>query len=179
MARLKEHYEEIVRPALMKDFGYENIHMVPKLEKIVVNMGLGRILREKKILEGASNDLSSITGQKPLVTLAKKSIAGFKLRENMPVGLKVTLRKNIMYEFLDRLVNIAMPRIRDFNGLSPKSFDGRGNFAMGIKEHYVFPEIRYDYVEDVLGMDICIVTSAKTPAESKGLLEKFNFPFHS
>ena len=175
-ARLKEQYEKVILPALVKERAYKNVHQAPKLEKIVVNMGIGR-LRDKKIEEAAADELAAITGQKPIITKAKKSIAGFKLREGMNVGLKVTLRKIRMYEFLDRLITIAMPRILDFRGISSKSFDGNGNFSLGIKEHYIFPEINYDRVDHILGMDIVIVTDAKTDEEAKLLLQKFGIPF--
>lgn len=176
-ARLKERYEKEIRPELMKELGYSNVFAVPKIEKIVVNMGLGRLLREKKILDSAASELAAVTGQKPVVTKARRSVAGFKIRAGMSMGLKVTLRSRMMYEFLDRLITIAMPRIRDFRGISPKSFDGNGNFAMGIKEHYIFPEINYDKVEHLLGMDVVITTSAATDDEARALLAKFGIPF--
>ena len=176
-ARLKEAYLKEVIPALTKEFGYTNPMAVPKIEKISLNVGMGEATQNAKLIEGAVAELTAISGQKPVVTKARKSIAAFKLRENMPIGAKVTLRKTRMYEFLDRLVTIALPRIRDFRGLSPKSFDGRGNFAMGIKEHLVFPEIDYDKVESVLGMDIIVCTTAKTDDEARALLRAFNFPF--
>jgi large subunit ribosomal protein L5 len=179
MTRLQEHYEKNVRPALMKEFGYKNPMEVPKLEKIVVNMGVGEAVQDSKKVDAAAKDLTAITGQKPVITRAKKSIATFKLRENMPIGAKVTLRRQRMYEFLDRLVNIALPRVRDFRGLSGKSFDGRGNYALGLKEQLVFPEINYDQVDAVRGMDVIIVTTAKTDAEAKALLRGFQFPFIS
>jgi large subunit ribosomal protein L5 len=179
MTRLQDHYEKTVRPALMKEFGYKNPMEVPKLEKIVVNMGVGEAVQDSKKVDAAAKDLTAITGQKPVITRAKKSIATFKLRENMPIGAKVTLRRQRMYEFLDRLVNIALPRVRDFRGLSGKSFDGRGNYALGLKEQLVFPEINYDQVDAVRGMDVIIVTTAKTDAEAKALLRGFQFPFIS
>jgi large subunit ribosomal protein L5 len=179
MARLKQQYYETIQAELIKQFSYENIMQVPRLEKIVINMGVGEAALDHKKLDGAVANLELIAGQKVVVTKAKKSIAGFKLREEMPVGVKVTLRKARMYEFLDRLVNIAMPRIKDFRGISPKSFDGRGNFAMGVKEQMIFPEIDYDKVDKVRGMDIIIVTSAKTNEEAKALLSGFNVPFTS
>jgi large subunit ribosomal protein L5 len=179
MTRLHDHYEKNVRPALMKEFGYKNPMEVPKLEKIVVNMGVGEAVQDSKKVDAAAKDLTAITGQKPVITRAKKSIATFKLRENMPIGAKVTLRRQRMYEFLDRLVNIALPRVRDFRGLSGKSFDGRGNYALGLKEQLVFPEINYDQVDAVRGMDVIIVTTAKTDAEAKALLRGFQFPFIS
>ena len=179
MTRLKEHYEKVVRPALMKEFGYQNPMQVPRLEKIVVNMGVGEAVQDGKKVDAAVKDLTAIAGQKPVVTRAKKSIATFKVRENMPIGCKVTLRRGRMYEFLDRLVNIALPRVRDFRGLSVKSFDGRGNYALGLKEQLVFPEINYDEVDAVRGMDVVIVTTAKTDAEAKALLRGFQMPFIS
>lgn len=179
MARLKEQYYKTVQPELIKQFSYGNIMQVPRIEKIVINMGIGEAALDNKKLDAAVDNLESIAGQKVVITRAKKSIAGFKLREGMAVGAKVTLRKDRMYEFLDRLVNIAMPRIKDFRGISPKSFDGRGNFAMGVKEQMIFPEIDYDKVDKVRGMDIIIVTSAKTNEEAKALLAGFNVPFTS
>lgn len=176
-ARLKKQYETEIRPALMKERGYRNVHEVPKLQKIVVNMGLGRIAREKKVMDSAMEELAAITGQKPVVTRARKSVAGFKLREGMQIGFMVTLRGPRMYEFLDRFITIAMPRIRDFRGLSRKSFDGEGNFSMGIKEHYIFPEVNYDKVDHILGMNVTMVTTAKTDEDGRCLLEKFNMPF--
>ncbi len=175
--RLQDHYEKVVKPALMKEFGYTNIMQVPKLEKIVINMGVGEGTQDGKKVDAAANDLAVISGQKAVVTHAKKSIATFKLRENLPIGCKVTLRRQRMYEFLDRLINIALPRVRDFRGVSPKSFDGRGNYALGLKEQLVFPEINYDQVDAVRGMDIIIVTTAKTDAEAKALLRGFQMPF--
>ncbi|AIL12582.1 50S ribosomal protein L5 [Candidatus Paracaedimonas acanthamoebae] len=177
MVRLREHYEKVVRAELVKQFNYTNPMEVPKIEKIVLNMGVGEAAQDKKKIEIAVSELTAIAGQKPVTTKAKKSIAGFKVREGVPLGAKVTLRQARMYEFLDRLVNIAMPRIRDFRGISKKCFDGRGNFAMGIKEHIVFPEIDYDKVEKVRGLDIIIVTTARTDAEALALLSGFNFPF--
>jgi large subunit ribosomal protein L5 len=177
MARLKEHYEKTVKPELLKEFGYKNAMMVPKLEKIVLNMGAGDAINDRKILDAAVKELTAIAGQKCLTTKAKKSIAAFKLREGMGIGAKVTLRGARMYEFLDRLVNIAMPRIRDFRGISPKSFDGKGNYAMGIREHIIFPEIDYDRVEKIRGLDIVFVTTARTDNEALALLKGFNMPF--
>jgi len=177
MTRLKEHYENVVRPALMKEFGYENALETPRLEKIVVNMGVGEATQDVKKVDAAAKELAQITGQKAVVTRAKKSIATFKLRENLPIGCKVTLRRDRMYEFLDRLINIALPRVRDFRGVSGKSFDGRGNFALGLKEQLVFPEINYDQVDAVRGMDIIIVTTARTDKEAKALLAGFSMPF--
>jgi large subunit ribosomal protein L5 len=175
--RLRAHYVEKVRPALKEEFGYRNDMQIPRLEKIVLNMGVGEAVSDSKKIRAAEADLAAIAGQKPVVTRAKNSIAGFKLREGMPIGVKVTLRRDRMYEFLDRLITIAMPRIRDFRGVSAKSFDGRGNYALGLKEHIVFPEINFDKIEQVWGMDIAIVTSARTDAEAKALLRHFNMPF--
>jgi large subunit ribosomal protein L5 len=175
--RLRSKFEKEIAPALMKELDLKNAMAVPRLHKIVVNMGVGEATQNAKILDPAVNELGQITGQKPVVTRAKKSIATFKLRENMPIGCKVTLRRQRMYEFLDRLVNIALPRVRDFRGVSAKSFDGRGNYALGLKEQLVFPEIDYDQVDSVRGMDIVIVTTAKTDAEAKALLRGFDMPF--
>ena len=177
LPRLRKHYDEVVRPALIAEFGYKNPLEVPVIEKIVLNMGVGDAVNDTKKVTTAAADLALIAGQKPVITRARKAISSFKVRENMPIGAKVTLRSIRMYEFLDRLVTVALPRIRDFRGLSPKSFDGRGNFAMGIKEHLVFPEIDYDKVESVLGMDIIVCTTAKTDDEARALLRAFNFPF--
>jgi large subunit ribosomal protein L5 len=177
MTRLQEHYEKTVRPALMKEFGYGNALEAPRLDKIVINMGVGEAVQDSKKVDAAAAELAVIAGQKPVVTRSKKSIATFKLRENMPIGCKVTLRRERMYEFLDRLVNIALPRVRDFRGVSGKSFDGRGNYALGLKEQLVFPEVDYDQVDTVRGMDIVIVTTAKTDAEAKALLRHFDMPF--
>jgi large subunit ribosomal protein L5 len=177
MTRLKDHYDKVVKPSLMKEFGYENSLQVPRLDKIVINMGVGEAVQDVKKVDAAVRELTAISGQKPVVTHAKKSIATFKLRENQPIGCKVTLRRQRMYEFLDRLVNIALPRVRDFRGVSPKSFDGRGNYALGLKEQLVFPEINYDQVEATRGMDIIIVTTAKTDKEAKALLAGFQMPF--
>jgi len=175
--RLKTHYHEVVRPKLIEEFGYKNPLEVPVIEKIVLNMGVGEAVNDTKRVTLAAADLALIAGQKPVVTRARKAIATFKVRENMPIGAKVTLRKTRMYEFLDRLVTIALPRVRDFRGLNPKSFDGRGNYAMGIKEHIVFPEIDYDKAESILGMDIIVCTTAKSDNEARALLRAFNFPF--
>jgi large subunit ribosomal protein L5 len=177
MTRLREHYDTVVRPSLMKEFGYSNMLEVPRLEKIVVNMGVGEAVQDVKKVDAAARELAAITGQKPVITKAKKSIATFKLRENLPIGCKVTLRKQRMYEFLDRLINIALPRVRDFRGVSAKSFDGRGNYALGLKEQLVFPEINYDQVDATRGMDIIIVTTARTDKEAKALLAGFQMPF--
>ncbi|MCW5738277.1 MAG: 50S ribosomal protein L5 [Enhydrobacter sp.] len=176
-ARLQEHYTKTIREALTKEFSYQNPLEVPKLDKIVINMGVGEAVNDRKAVDGAVADLTAITGQKPVVTKSRISIATFKLREGMSIGAKVTLRRDRMYEFVDRLVNIALPRVRDFRGLNGKSFDGRGNFAMGLKEQIVFPEIEYDKVDMVRGMDIIICTTAKTDAEAKALLRAFDFPF--
>jgi large subunit ribosomal protein L5 len=175
--RLQDLYQNTIRPALMKEFGYDNAMSVPRLDKIVVNIGVGEGTQDAKKVDAAAKDLATITGQKAVITKAKKSIATFKLRENMPVGAKVTLRRARMYEFLDRLVNVALPRVRDFRGVSGKSFDGRGNFALGLKEQLVFPEINYDNVDAVRGMDIVICTTALTDAEAKALLRGFDVPF--
>jgi large subunit ribosomal protein L5 len=175
--RLKEHYDKVVRPSLMKEFGYGNLFAVPRLDKIVINMGVGEAVQDTKKVDAAAKELAVIAGQRPVITHAKKSIATYKVRENMPLGCKVTLRKDRMYEFLDRLVNIALPRVRDFRGISSKSFDGHGNYALGLKEQLVFPEIDYDQVTDVRGMDIIIVTTARTDAEAKSLLKGFDMPF--
>ncbi|MBI1362364.1 MAG: 50S ribosomal protein L5 [Proteobacteria bacterium] len=175
--RFKEFYRDQVRKQMQDQFKYENVMQMPKLEKIVVNMGVGKAPDDKKILEGAVSDMTLITGQRPIVTRAKKSIAAFKLREGMPVGCKVTLRGNHMYEFLDRLITIALPRVRDFEGVSDKSFDGSGNYAMGIKEQLIFPEIDYDKTDTIRGMDIIICTTAKTNDEARALLAAFGMPF--
>ena len=177
--RLEDHYLTAVRPALMEKFGYSNNLAVPKIEKVVVNMGVGEAVRDSKKIEHATRDLAAITGQKPVVTRAKNANAAFKLREGMAIGCKVTLRRAQMYEFLDRLVNVALPRVRDFRGLNPKSFDGRGNYSMGLKEQIVFQEVDYDKVESVRGMDIIVVTSAKTDDEARELLRNLQFPFTS
>lgn len=176
-ARLQERYEKEVVPALMEKFGYKNIMEVPKLEKIVVNMGVGEAKDNAKVLESAVGDMQLISGQKPVITRAKKSIANFKIRENMPIGCKVTLRKLKMYEFADKLMNVALPRVRDFRGVSDKSFDGRGNYSLGIKEQLIFPEVEYDKIDKVRGMDIIFVTSAKTDEEARELLRFLGMPF--
>src|SRR5450631_1690374 len=175
--RLKKHYEEVVRPKLIEQFGYKNKFEVPGIEKIVLNMGVGEAVNDTKKVTLAAADLGLIAGQKAVVTHALKAIATFKVRENMPIGAKVTLRKTRMYEFLDRLITIALPRVRDFRGLNPKSFDGHGNYAMGIKEHIVFPEIDYDKTESILGLDVIVCTTAKSDDEARALLRAFNFPF--
>ena len=172
-----QDYKNIISQEMLKHFNYKNLYEVPKLKKIVLNMGIGEAKDDSKILEKAQQELSLIAGQKAVKTVAKKAIAGFKIRKTMPLGVSVTLRNKIMYEFLDRLINIAMPRIRDFTGLNPKSFDGNGNFAMGIKEQIIFPEINYDKIEKVRGLDEIICTSAKTNLEALELLKKFNMPF--
>jgi large subunit ribosomal protein L5 len=177
--RLKQEYNDVIKEALVKEFGYANTMQVPRLDKVVLNMGVGEGINDSKKVTAAAADLGLIAGQKPVITKARKSIATFKLREGMPIGAKVTLRKNRMYEFVDRLVNIALPRVRDFRGLNPKSFDGRGNYTLGLKEHIIFPEIDYDKVEDVLGMDIIVCTTARTDDEARALLRGLNFPFRS
>jgi large subunit ribosomal protein L5 len=175
--RLQAHYASTIRADLQKQFSYKNTMEVPKLEKIVINMGLGEAVDDSKVIDAAANELSLISGQKPVITKSRKSIAGFKLRENLAIGAKVTLRKQRMYEFLDRLITTAMPRIRDFRGVSGKSFDGRGNYTMGLKEQIIFPEINYDKVDKIRGMDISFITTAKTDEEAKALLAGFQFPF--
>ena len=177
MSRLKEKYQNEIVDALMKKFGYKNIMEVPKLDKVVINMGVGEAKENAKILDTAVKDLETITGQKAVVTRAKNSVANFKLREGQPIGCKVTLRGERMYEFLDRLVNLALPRVRDFRGVNPNAFDGRGNYALGIKEQIIFPEIEYDKVDKVRGMDIIFVTTANTDEEARELLAQFNMPF--
>ena len=177
--RLRKHYDEVVRKALSEEFGYKNPMEVPKLEKIVINMGVGEATADRKKVDNAAADLALIAGQKPLMTKSTKSIATFKVREGMALGTKVTLRGDRMYEFLDRFVTVALPRVKDFRGLNPKSFDGRGNFACGLKEHIVFPEIDYDKVDQVWGLDVIVVTSASTDDEARELLRGFNFPFRS
>jgi len=179
MAKFKEHYQQNVIPALMKRFNYRNVMEVPRLEKIVVNMGLGEAIQNIKILDSAALEMSGITGQKPVITKAKKSIAQFKLRKGLPIGCMVTLRKERMYEFFNRLVNTALPRVRDFKGISGKSFDGRGNYALGIREQLIFPEIHYDKIDKIKGMNIVIVTTAKTDEEGKELLRLLGMPFRN
>ena len=179
MARLKQEYVEKIRPALLKELSLENIHEVPKLDKIVLNMGVGEAVADTRKAQNAAGDMEKIAGQKPVITRAKTSIAQFKVRGNMPLGVKVTLRGERMYEFLDRLITIALPRVRDFRGVSGTSFDGRGNYAMGIKEQLIFPEIEYDKIDEIRGMDIVICTTAKTDSEAKALLKAFNMPFNS
>ena len=177
MSRLKEQYTNEIMEAMMKKFGYKNIMQVPKLEKIVINMGVGEAKENKKLLDAAVADMETISGQKAIVTKARKSVANFKLREGMPIGCKVTLRGERMYEFADRLINLALPRVRDFRGVSQNSFDGRGNYALGIKEQLIFPEIEYDKVDKVRGMDVIFVTTANTDEEARELLAQFNMPF--
>ena len=177
MSRLKEMYSAEIMDAMTKKFGYKNVMQIPKLEKIVINMGVGEARENAKVLDAAVKDLETISGQKAVVTRAKKSVANFKLREGMPIGCKVTLRGEKMYEFTDRLVNLALPRVRDFRGVNPNAFDGRGNYALGIKEQLIFPEIEYDKVDKVRGMDIIFVTTAKTDEEARELLTLFNMPF--
>ena len=177
MARLKEFYKETVIPKLTKDLGVKNAMQVPKLVKITVNMGVGEAVADRKVMDAAVADLTKITGQKPVLCMSKKSIASFKVRENLAIGTKVTLRGERMYEFLDRLITIAIPRIRDFRGINPRSFDGRGNYSLGIKEQIIFPEIQYDQIDQLRGMDITITTTAKDNKQGKALLDAFNFPF--
>jgi len=177
MARLKELYKEVVVPEMMKRFGYKNPLQVPRIEKVVINMGLGAAVQNIKIIDNAIEELSAITGQRPVVTRAKRSVAAFKLRAGMPIGCMVTLRRERMYEFLDRLFNVALPRVRDFRGLNPKGFDGRGNYTIGIREQIIFPEINYDKVERIQGMNITIVTNAKTDEEAREMLKLLGMPF--
>ena len=175
--RMKAHYEKVVRDELKKEFGYENLLQIPRVDKIVLNMGVGEAVNDRKKVDAAAKDLAMIAGQRAVVTRARKSIATYKVRDGMPIGAKVTLRGDRMYEFMDRLVTIALPRVKDFRGLSPKSFDGRGNFALGLKEHIVFPEINYDQVDQIWGMDVVVCTTAKSDDEARALLRGFNFPF--
>ncbi len=177
MTRLEAEYKEKIVPELKEKFGYKSVMEVPKITKITLNMGVGEAVADKKVMQAALSDLEKISGQKPIVTLARKSIAGFKIRDDMPIGCKVTLRKERMYEFLDRLISISIPRIRDFRGMSPKSFDGRGNYSMGVKEQIIFPEIDYDKIDTIRGLDISITTTAKTNEEGLALLKLFKFPF--
>jgi len=177
MSRLQTYYKETVVPELLKQFQYENVMQVPRITKITLNMGVGEAVGDKKVMDRAVGDMAAITGQKPIVTLARKSVASFKIRDGWPVGCKVTLRRERMYEFLDRLVNIAIPRIRDFRGINRRSFDGRGNFSMGVKEQIMFPEIDFDKIDAIRGMDITITTTAKSDDEARALLKAFNFPF--
>jgi large subunit ribosomal protein L5 len=175
--RLRAHYRDTVRAALKEEFGYKNDMQIPRLDKIVLNMGVGEAVADSKKIRSAEADMALIAGQKPVITKARNSIAGFKVREDMPLGVKVTLRRDRMYEFFDRLITVAMPRVRDFRGVSPKSFDGRGNYAMGLREHIVFPEINFDKIDQVWGMDIVICTTAANDTEAKSLLKHFNMPF--
>ncbi len=177
MARLEKYYKDEVVPKLMESGKFANVMEVPKITKITLNMGVGEAVGNKKILSHATEDMASIAGQKPVITHAKKSVAGFKIREDWPIGCKVTLRRKKMYEFLDRLVNVSLPRVRDFRGLNPKSFDGRGNYSMGVKEQIIFPEIEYDKIDELRGLDICITTTAKNDEEARMLLDQFDFPF--
>jgi len=177
MGSLKDHYKNECKPALQKEFGYTNVMQIPKVEKIILNMGLGEAVQNPKIIDGAVEELTRIAGRKAVVTRAKKSIAGFKLREGMPIGCRVTLRSDVMYDFFSKLVNIALPRVRDFRGISPKSFDGRGNFSMGVKEQIIFPEIDYDRIDKIKGLNITIVTSAPTDKEALSLLKSMGMPF--
>ncbi|HNK31166.1 MAG TPA: 50S ribosomal protein L5 [Plasticicumulans sp.] len=179
MARLQDHYRDVVVKKLTERFGYQNVMQVPRITKITLNMGVGEAVGDKKVIEHAVSDMTAIAGQKPVVTLARKSVAGFKIREGWPIGCKVTLRRDRMYEFLDRLVAIALPRIRDFRGINGRCFDGRGNYSFGVKEQLMFPEIDYDRVDAVRGMDICITTTAKTDEEGRAMLEAFSFPFRN
>lgn len=179
MARMQDYYKEKVVPALLERFEYQSVMQVPRIEKITLNMGVGEAIGDKKVMQHALGDMTKIAGQKPVVCLARKSVAGFKIREGWPIGCKVTLRRERMYEFFDRLVSVAVPRIRDFRGLNAKSFDGRGNYSMGLREQIVFPEIDYDKIDTLRGLDITITTSAKTDEEGRALLEAFNFPFKS
>jgi large subunit ribosomal protein L5 len=179
MSRLKEQYKTTVVPKLMEQFKYKSVMEVPKLQKITLNMGVGEAVGDKKVIQNAMEDMTKIAGQKPIVTNARKSVAGFKIREGWPIGCKVTLRKERMYDFLDRLISIAIPRIRDFRGLNPRAFDGRGNYSMGVQEQIIFPEIEYDKIDAIRGMDITFTTSAKSNEEAKALLMAFNFPLKS
>jgi large subunit ribosomal protein L5 len=177
--RLKSHYDKVVREEMAKQFGYKNRMQIPRVEKVVLNMGIGEAVNDRKKVDSAAKDLAMIAGQRPVITRARKSIATYKLRDGMPIGAKVTLRGDRMYEFLDRLVTIALPRVKDFRGLNAKSFDGRGNFALGLREHIVFPEINYDDVDEIWGMDVIVCTSAQTDEEARALLRGFNFPFRT
>lgn len=179
MSRLKDFYRETATGQLKEKFGFANVMQVPRIEKVTINMGLGEAVADKKVIEKALGDLTKISGQQPVVTKARKSVASFKIRDGYPIGAKVTLRRERMYEFLDRLINVALPRVRDFRGISPRAFDGRGNFNLGVKEQIIFPEINYDQVDAIRGMDIAITTSAKNDDEGKALLEAFGFPFRA
>ncbi len=175
--KLEEHYHKNIHPSMVEKFNYKNKFEVPKLTKVVINIGVGEAVKDSKKIDSAIKEITAISGQKPVITRAKKAIATFKLREGMPIGVKVTLRKSHMYEFIDRLINVALPRVRDFRGLNGKSFDGNGNYSLGLKEQIVFPEINYDNIDTIRGMDICVVTSAKSDEEGKELLKNFDFPF--
>jgi len=177
MARLQQHYRETVVPALMEEFQYSSVMQVPKIRKITLNMGVGEAINDRKVMDSAVSDMTAIAGQKPVVTKARKSVAGFKIREGWPIGCMVTLRREHMFEFLDRLINIAIPRVRDFRGMSPRSFDGRGNYSMGVREQIVFPEIEYDKIDKIRGLDVVITTTANNDDEGRALLRGFNFPF--
>jgi large subunit ribosomal protein L5 len=179
MARLQEYYRDTVVPEMMKQFGYSNVMEVPRITKITLNMGVGEAVADKKVMDNAVADMTKIAGQKPIVTKSRKSIAGFKIRDGWPIGCKVTLRRRRMYEFLDRLISVALPRVRDFRGVNGRSFDGQGNYSMGVREQIIFPEIEYDKIDAVRGMDITITTTAKTDEEAKALLKAFNFPFRN
>ena len=179
MSRLQEYYRKTVVPSLMSQFEYKNVMEVPRITKITLNMGVGEAVADKKVMDHAVADMTKIAAQKPIVTLSRKSIAGFKIRDGWPIGCKVTLRRERMYEFLDRLIAVALPRVRDFRGINGRSFDGRGNYSMGVKEQIIFPEIEYDKIDAVRGMDITVTTNAKTDAEAKALLKAFNFPFRN
>ena len=177
MTRLREHYKSTVEPALMERFGYQSVMQIPRLEKITINMGVGEALADKKVLDHAVADLTRISGQRPIITKARKSVAAFKVREGWPIGCKVTVRGSRMYEFLDRLISIAIPRTRDFRGFSPRAFDGRGNYSLGVTEQIIFPEVDYDQIDTIRGLDVAITTSARTDEEGRALLEGFSFPF--
>jgi large subunit ribosomal protein L5 len=179
MARLQQHYRDTVVPQLQEQFGYRNIMEVPRIIKVTLNMGVGEAVADKKVMDNAVNDMTLIVGQKPIVTLARKSIAGFKIRDGWPIGCKVTLRRDRMYEFLDRLINVAIPRIRDFRGFSAKAFDGQGNYSLGVREQIIFPEIDYDRIDALRGLDIAITTTARTDEEGRALLAAFSFPFRN
>jgi large subunit ribosomal protein L5 len=179
MSRLQKIYQEQIVGQLQEQFGFSSVMQVPRIEKITLNMGVGEAINDKKIMDNAVRDMTQISGQKPIVTKARKSVAGFKIREEWPIGCKVTLRRERMYEFLDRLINVAIPRVRDFRGLSPKAFDGRGNYSIGVREQIIFPEIDYDKIDAVRGLDVTITTSARTDAEGRALLDAFKFPFRT
>ena len=179
MSRLRDHYKTVVIPRLTEEFSYGSVMQVPRIEKITLNMGVGEAIGDKKVLDHATADMTLISGQKPIITKARKSVAGFKIREGWPIGCKVTLRRERMYEFLDRLINVAIPRTRDFRGFSPRAFDGRGNYSLGIKEQIIFPEIDYDHIDTIRGLDVTITTSARTDEEGRALLRAFDFPFRT